>query len=360
MKDPLITIVVPVYKVPEWMLKRCLDSIVAQDSSNYEAILIDDGSPDSCGSICDEYAEKYDNFRVIHQENKGLAVVRNVGIDCATGKWICFVDGDDWIETDTISFAEQYIADFGESDVLIWDEFCYTKYSKKENCFLGREETGTVTFDRSNMSQLFDIMLPVKYKKDNSSIFADIGNCHARVYKVEFLRINHIYNQPEICRMQDNVFSLWVFEKANLIRYRCRRLYNYSYNEEAATKKYNSSICENMDTVYKYMIDFSDKCCPRGTFKQRIYTRFARIFLKIIEQKHANSNNPLPWRQRIEQMKNDFSNAHFQEVVNNINLKNQAGRIWICIILLRNKAYLALYIFVKAIVFTRELRIKLR
>lgn len=69
MNEPLITIVVPVHKVPKDMLHKCLNSIVAQTSNNYEALLVDDGSPDDCGDICDTYAKEYSNFRVLHQEN---------------------------------------------------------------------------------------------------------------------------------------------------------------------------------------------------------------------------------------------------------------------------------------------------
>lgn len=112
-QSSLITVVVPVYKVPEEMLRKCLDSISAQTRMNFEAVLIDDGSPDNCGAICDEYAQKHDFMRAIHQENGGLSVVRNNGVDAAKGEWVCFVDGDDWIEPDTMEFAEQFILESG-------------------------------------------------------------------------------------------------------------------------------------------------------------------------------------------------------------------------------------------------------
>ena len=78
--NDLITIVVPVYRVPIPLLKRCLNSICVQTDKNFEAILIDDGSPDDCGKICDEYARQYDYMRVIHQKNGGLSVVRNLSL----------------------------------------------------------------------------------------------------------------------------------------------------------------------------------------------------------------------------------------------------------------------------------------
>ena len=144
MSDPLISIVVPVYKVPEKMLKRCLHSIAVQTSKNYEAILIDDGSPDDCGKICDKYSKKFENFRTIHQENGGLSVVRNNGIKAAKGEWVCFVDGDDWIEPETVSFAEQYVSNCPDGDVLIWDEYYDVGKTVKENSFVKGHDDGTL------------------------------------------------------------------------------------------------------------------------------------------------------------------------------------------------------------------------
>ena len=97
--DARITIVIPVYKVEPY-LRQCLDSVVNQTYRNLEIILIDDGSPDRCGEICDEYAANDPRIRVIHKSNEGLAAARNDGIKAATGQWIAFVDSDDWCAPD--------------------------------------------------------------------------------------------------------------------------------------------------------------------------------------------------------------------------------------------------------------------
>lgn len=94
---PELSIIVPVYKVEPY-LPKCIDSILAQTFTDFELILIDDGSPDRCGQICDEYAAKDDRIIVIHQENKGVSAARNAGLDIAKGTYIGFVDSDDWIE----------------------------------------------------------------------------------------------------------------------------------------------------------------------------------------------------------------------------------------------------------------------
>ena len=96
-KQPLISVIVPVYKVEDF-LPRCVESVLAQTYPYLEIILVDDGSPDACGTICDGYAQKDPRIKVIHKENGGLSSARNAGLDIAEGEYIAFLDSDDWVE----------------------------------------------------------------------------------------------------------------------------------------------------------------------------------------------------------------------------------------------------------------------
>ncbi|MDD3173534.1 MAG: glycosyltransferase [Herbinix sp.] len=98
---PIISVIVPIYKVEKY-LDRCIKSIQNQTYKNLEIILVDDGSPDNCGVMCDEYAEKDDRIKVIHKANGGLSDARNIGIEASTGDYIVFVDSDDWLDLDMI------------------------------------------------------------------------------------------------------------------------------------------------------------------------------------------------------------------------------------------------------------------
>ena len=95
-KQPEISIIVPVYKT-ERFLSACIASILAQTFTDFELILVDDGSPDSCPALCDAAAAKDSRIRVIHQKNRGLSGARNAGLDAAEGEWIAFVDSDDML-----------------------------------------------------------------------------------------------------------------------------------------------------------------------------------------------------------------------------------------------------------------------
>lgn len=91
-----ISIIIPVYQVQEY-LPKCIESVLRQTYRNLEIILVDDGSPDQCGTICDSYAKKDARICVIHKKNEGVALARNTGMEHATGQYISFIDSDDWI-----------------------------------------------------------------------------------------------------------------------------------------------------------------------------------------------------------------------------------------------------------------------
>lgn len=109
-KTPLISVIIPIYKVEKY-LKECVDSVLAQTYTNLQIILVDDGSPDDCGKICDEYAQKDSRVVVIHKENGGLSDARNAGLEVAKGDYISFVDSDDIVHPDFLSYLYLYIKD---------------------------------------------------------------------------------------------------------------------------------------------------------------------------------------------------------------------------------------------------------
>lgn len=103
---PFFSIIVPVYKVEEY-IRECINSVLSQTFTDYEVILVDDGSPDNCPVICDEYTNKYNNFFVIHKQNEGLSIARNCGVNIAKGKYLVFLDSDDKLANES-SLASVY------------------------------------------------------------------------------------------------------------------------------------------------------------------------------------------------------------------------------------------------------------
>lgn len=128
----LISIIVPVYNVEEY-IDKCINSILNQTFSDFELILVNDGSKDNCGDICDEFSKKDNRIKVIHKKNGGLSDARNAGIDLAKGDYIGFVDSDDYIENDMYEVLYNNILNY-DADISICEDYiCFQKYEIKKS-----------------------------------------------------------------------------------------------------------------------------------------------------------------------------------------------------------------------------------
>ncbi len=130
--EPKISIIVPIYNVERY-LRECLDSILAQTFGDWECILVDDGSPDGCPQICDEYAARDPRFRVIHRANGGLSAARNSGLRVAQGKYIGFVDSDDWIAPQLFERLYRLITEYGTDMAQVGLQKEYVGYSRPKS-----------------------------------------------------------------------------------------------------------------------------------------------------------------------------------------------------------------------------------
>lgn len=198
MPQPLVSIIVPIYKVEPY-LRRCLDSIVNQTYTNLEIILIDDGSPDGCPQICDEYAANDNRIVVIHKENGGLSDARNAGLDICKGEYISFVDSDDWVDEKyievllSLSIKENTDIVIGEyvkinGKIPQKEENVWTKtYSSKEaliRLFSKNNITYTVSWGKLYKKELFNsIRFPIgKYHEDEFTTYILFYNSTKIVY----------------------------------------------------------------------------------------------------------------------------------------------------------------------------------
>ncbi len=167
---PQISVIVPVYKVEQY-LRRCVESILFQSYADFELILVDDGSPDSCGSICDEYAQRDSRIQVIHQKNGGLSAARNAGIDWAfansNSQWLTFIDSDDWIHPDylhTLLYAATstnlpvsvcgFARTSGEEPVILPEQF-KPKTWNSEDFFIQHNVNAIVAWGKLYKKELF-------------------------------------------------------------------------------------------------------------------------------------------------------------------------------------------------------------
>lgn len=204
-----ISVIVPIYKVERY-LDRCVKSICHQEYKNLEIILVDDGSPDNCGKMCDEYAKEDSRIKVIHKANGGLSDARNAGIEISTGEYILFVDSDDWIDKRMIrvlyTALQRYNADIAECS---WRNIYSDCIIEETTC------TGKVV-ESDNVSAL-EGMLDWKYFKPvawdklyKRSVIADIRYPKGKIHEDEYTTYKYVYNAKKLVYVD---FSFYNYDR---------------------------------------------------------------------------------------------------------------------------------------------------
>lgn len=243
MKIPSISIIIPVYKVEKY-LARCVDSVLGQTFTDLEIILVDDGSPDNCPQMCDKYAEEDSRIKVIHKENGGLPSARNAGMRVATGKYIFFLDSDDWLETDGMerlhTVAEEYKVDFARYRAI---RTGWPGLPENAPCMVEevREMQGGY-YDKERMKAEVYHRLIVTPQLTMGAIVGAWGS----LYNRQFLVDNDLYFYEEVKFSEDMVFSarvVWAAESFYYIEEPC--VYHYFYNPDSISKSFREGRWES-------------------------------------------------------------------------------------------------------------------
>lgn len=208
MEQKLISVIIPVYKVEKY-LRRCLDSVTGQTYENLEIVLIDDGSPDNCGSICDEYALKDNRIKVIHKGNTGLSDSRNEGIEASHGEYVLFVDSDDYIHPKMIE--ELYTnACEKNADVVVCD---YVKVNEdEERVWMNQKlpvEAITITDDNRLKYMLGDtkIIFTVAWNKlFRRTVLGDIRFPFGKVHEDEFWTYKILHRAQAVVYLKETLY----------------------------------------------------------------------------------------------------------------------------------------------------------
>ena len=216
-----ISIVVPVYNTEQY-LPRCIDSILSQGFTDFELLLIDDGSTDGSGVICDAYADKDNRVRVFHKENGGVSSARNLGIDNARGEWLFFVDSDDALCSEGLQVLVDGISE--DVDVVMGG---YERYDEKGHLLEALSECEECVFSKSEslMSLYHGYSLYYKY----------IGYTWLRLFRNSIISQNNIRFDTELRIKEDTLFVTQYLCKSNgVTRFIPLPVYKYYYREDCA------------------------------------------------------------------------------------------------------------------------------
>ena len=290
---PTLSIIIPVYNVAQY-LRQCIDSILASSFTAYELILVDDGSTDDSGSICDEYAKKDSRVIVIHQVNGGVSKARNTGIDNAHAPWIVFIDADDWISSTFLANLFKAVEEHPDTD------FVHASFTNYRNGTIAEVARHYDPYYGSDMNHLCPIYF---------------GRPYAKLYRLEILK-NVRFDEHVSCS-EDLLFTADYLAHVN--KYVLLSEVGYYYRCDNPSSIWHAprviSYAESLH-FFNHQFDATKNLVinhqiSRGSASFR-YTQVADSLVNAIYTLYRNQS--LSKQQRLQHLRNDFSCEKFQYV----------------------------------------------
>ena len=249
MHRPQVSVVIPVYRVEDY-LARCVDSVLSQTLKDIQIILVNDGSPDRCPQICDAYAAEDDRICVIHKANGGLASARNAGMEVAVGKWLFFLDSDDWLEPDglesLLSIGEEYQVDFVRYRAI---RSGWPGMQEHAPCMV--EPIRELRHGYYNKQQIVDEVYPRLIITPQLTMGAVVG-AWGSLYNLDFLNRNQLWFYEEVKFSEDLVFSARVVRAANSFYFvDSPGVYHYFYNPNSISKSFRAGRWDSCKALIK-------------------------------------------------------------------------------------------------------------
>lgn len=233
MEKDKVSIIVPVYNVEKYV-EKCLNSLISQSYKNIEIILIDDGSKDNSGKICDEYKRKDSRIKVVHKENAGVSEARNSGIQKVTGEYLCFVDADDFVMNDYIEYMHQLIVK-DSSDIAICTKM-FSNFNEKQTS----DEMIENLDGENSVIRILNYRMPI--------------GVYSRIFKKDLIDDNRIRFLKDIYMGEGFNFNVACFQKAKKVIISNYKVYYYRRdNVTSATSNFSIKKCENSLYAMKIM-----------------------------------------------------------------------------------------------------------
>lgn len=319
MRKGVVSVVLPIYNVEKY-LNRCIKSIVNQSYRNLEIILVDDGSPDSCPEICDEWAAKDSRIKVVHKKNGGLGYARNTGIENATGEYICFVDSDDYIALDTIEKAYKSGIE-SKSDIVYYGYNVVDSNGKVKQVFRPEIDKLIYTGEEVICKILPDLISPDYSKTKRLNLM--LSACTA-LFSMKLISITNWKFTSERDIISEDVYSLTrLFKSVACVSVVPEAYYYYCQNNESLTRTYRKDRYEKI----KYFYDQVMLLCQDLDYPETVKIRFSSVYLafviatlKMIVLSEESMTKKLDHIKAIEE------DIHLKTVLRNVDPKIESRR----------------------------------
>ena len=340
MRKGVVSVVLPIYNVEKY-LNRCIKSVINQSYKNLEIILVDDGSPDNCPTLCDEWAKKDNRIKVIHKKNAGLGYARNTGIENATGEYICFFDSDDYIALDTIEKAYN-LATQEKTDIVVFG-FC----NVKANGATGKAvipHTEKTTFSGKEVQDVFlaNLIGPDVKNGKQTDLWMSAWAC---LYSLEMIQKAtwRFVSEREI--ISEDIYSLLgLYKYVNRVSVLSEALYFYCENAGSLTHTYKKDRYNKIKNFYEACYQLAEK----NNYSDNVKDRLSYPYLSntIAAMKMIVGSDQVKTL-KCEQLKQIIDDDTLQNVLSKANIRKEKKTRKLLLVAIKKKQYSFIYWLIK-------------
>ena len=352
MRQPQVSIIVPAYNVENY-IERCLNSLVNQTFKDIEIITINDGSTDKSLELINKYVKEDIRVSVIDLGDEGVSYCRNLGIEKANGKYIMFVDSDDWIDSNMVE-AMYKKAEENKLDLVMCSYIREFKDHSKEKIFNLPEEI-IYKEDKVKNELLRKLVGPVKEELSNPEMLDALGTVWGKLYRTDILKENKIkfVDLKEIGSAEDTLFNIFTFNYLKKVMFLNKPMYHYwRDNPKSVTSQYNSKLKEQRKVFFKYISDFIKENNFEQVFEEALNNRICTsvLGLGLIE---CSKNNKISRINKIKNIKKIINEEYIRNAYKNLELKYFSIHWRVFYFFIKNKMSFCSYLMLSIIEFLR-------
>jgi len=306
---PKISIVVPVYKVEQY-LPQCVASLTGQTLREIEIILVDDGSPDRCGALCDEFAAQDPRIKVIHKENGGVSAARNDGLAAATGEYVIFCDSDDWMETTACETLCRK-ADESGAEIIIGDVYQSDGEHHRRTYFYAHD---FVTEDRAFLDQMIQADFYRTYcpLPDASGPAFGYGGPWNKAVKRSLLQENGIAFDLRLKGIFDDIlYTAHILAVASKVAYVREPVYYYRQVASSITASYKPNRLEINDAIFTAWREFIEEYGTKGQFKAPFAANVVRCLVQSLPVYFFHKKNQMSKSEVLAELKKTIASEPY-------------------------------------------------
>ena len=351
-EQPQVSIIVPVYNVENY-IERCLNSLVNQTFKDIEIITINDGSTDKSLELINKYVKEDIRVSVIDLGDEGVSYCRNLGVEKANGKYIMFVDSDDWIDFNMVEVMYKK-AEENNIDLVMCSYIREFKDHSKEKIFNLPQEI--IYKDNEVKNELLRKLVgPIKEELSNPEMLDALGTVWGKLYRADILKENKLkfVDLNEIGSAEDTLFNIFTFNYLSKVMFLNKHMYHYwRDNPKSVTSQYNPKLKEQRKVFFKYISDFIKENNFEQVFEEALNNRICTsvLGLGLIE---CSKNNKISRINKIKNIKIIINEEYIRNAYKNLELKYFSIHWRIFYFFIKNKMSFCSYLMLSTIEFLR-------